>query len=408
MIHPNPVGDMSQLAVKQQIDIEGLRSIAQILVQSGYFDTKGNTETALAQAAVKVLAGREMGFEPFASMTGIHVISGKPSVSAGLMSNAVKSSARYDYRVRKMTDAVVEIEFFEKVGGKLESLGTSTFTIEDARKAGTQNINKFARNMLFARAMSNGVKWFCPDVFSCGTVYTPEELGATLDGHGEVITVRAEVAEPKRSAPALPALTGKEAEAITRAKGVTWKQVITSINSHHGTQYSYSTKFSEVDQQLLADYFEWLKKQPDKEPRKAEAEVKQGLDPATAAADHTEGAPATTTGIGAAQSAESTGLTASANLEGEQHSDFLQESAAGSASNPTKNALAPSEDRYLTDDETFSLLTLCHDNKITWAECYKAWSDAGIPRMVRELKFSQLAWVTERVTAKKPKAKGGV
>jgi hypothetical protein len=29
--------------------------------------------------------------------------------------------------------------------------------------------------MLFARAISNGVKWFCPDVFA-GPVYVPEEM----------------------------------------------------------------------------------------------------------------------------------------------------------------------------------------------------------------------------------------
>lgn len=32
--------------------------------------------------------------------------------------------------------------------------------------------------MLFARAISNGVAWYCPDVVS-GRVYTPEELDAT-------------------------------------------------------------------------------------------------------------------------------------------------------------------------------------------------------------------------------------
>jgi hypothetical protein len=29
--------------------------------------------------------------------------------------------------------------------------------------------------MLFARAISNGVKWYCPDIFS-GPVYVPEEM----------------------------------------------------------------------------------------------------------------------------------------------------------------------------------------------------------------------------------------
>ena len=47
----------------------------------------------------------------------------------------------------------------------------------------------FPRNMLYARAISNGAKWHCPDVFG-GPVYTPDELGATIDGEtGEMIDV---------------------------------------------------------------------------------------------------------------------------------------------------------------------------------------------------------------------------
>ena len=41
--------------------------------------------------------------------------------------------------------------------------------------------------MLFARAMSNGVRWYCPDV-AMAPLYTPDELGAQVDGEsGEVI-----------------------------------------------------------------------------------------------------------------------------------------------------------------------------------------------------------------------------
>jgi hypothetical protein len=35
--------------------------------------------------------------------------------------------------------------------------------------------------MLYARALSNGAKWYCPDVFG-GPIYTPDELGAVVDG----------------------------------------------------------------------------------------------------------------------------------------------------------------------------------------------------------------------------------
>jgi len=179
--------------------------LGDLLAQSGFFaDSRG-----AAQAVVKVLAGREIGFGPIASMTGIHVISGRVSISANLMAAAIKRSGRYDYRVREMTAQRCEIEFRERNGDKWEIIGSSEFTAQDARAAGTKNMDKYARNMLFARAMSNGARWYCPDIFG-GPVYTPEEMGATVDGEtGEVIDAPAPriVTEP-------PAPTnGKQAQA---------------------------------------------------------------------------------------------------------------------------------------------------------------------------------------------------
>jgi hypothetical protein len=51
--------------------------------------------------------------------------------------------------------------------------------------------------MLFARAMSNGVKWFCPDVMNGSTVYTPEELGADVDEDGNIVSIQF-VSEPEQ------------------------------------------------------------------------------------------------------------------------------------------------------------------------------------------------------------------
>ena len=86
---------------------------------------------------------------------------------------------------------VVDDAFFEDGKG----IGRSRFTLQDAQKAGlngSDNWRKYPRNMLFARALSNGVKWYCPDVTG-GPAYTPDELGAVVDEDGEVI--EAEVVE---------------------------------------------------------------------------------------------------------------------------------------------------------------------------------------------------------------------
>lgn len=160
--------------------------LGKVFVESGFFS---DTHQA-SQAIVKVLAGRELGFGPIASMTGVYVIQGRISMSANLLAAAIKRSGKYNFFVKQMTDEVCEIEYREKIEGKWESIGNSKFTISDAKRAQTKNMDKYPRNMLYARAMSNGARWYCPDIFG-GPVYTPEELGANVNEEGEIIDLQA-------------------------------------------------------------------------------------------------------------------------------------------------------------------------------------------------------------------------
>ena len=147
--------------------VNDIMTMAKTFVDSGMFaDTK-----QAAQAFVKIQAGQEIGLAPFASMSGINIILGKPTFGAGVIASCVKGSAKYDFKVKELTDKACSIDFFE---GK-EFIGNSTFTIEDAKKQSTKNLDKFPKNMLYARAISNGQKWFCPDVFQM-SVYVPEEM----------------------------------------------------------------------------------------------------------------------------------------------------------------------------------------------------------------------------------------
>jgi len=157
--------------IKTYDDIE---KIARALAGSGYFqDTK-----QISQAIVKIVAGVELGIGPFAAMVGVNIISGRPALSANTMAAMIKRSGKYDYKVEEITENACSIKFFEKTDGAQNLLGASVFTRDDAKNAGTKNLDRFPRNMLFARAMSNGVKWFCPDVLNGSPAYTPEELDA--------------------------------------------------------------------------------------------------------------------------------------------------------------------------------------------------------------------------------------
>jgi hypothetical protein len=197
--------------------VDDLARVGEVFVKSGFF---ADTRDA-AQAIVKVMAGQELGFAPIASMTGVYIVKGKVSLSANLIAAAVKRSGRYTFRVRKHDATICEIEFFEcdKLGNK-ESIGFSSFSIEEAQKAkltDSATWKNFPRNMLYARAISNGAKWHCPDVFG-GPVYTPDELGATIDGEtGEMIDVSPAAA---LSAPAPAQIAPVAMEQVESLKGI--------------------------------------------------------------------------------------------------------------------------------------------------------------------------------------------
>ena len=151
--------------------------IASAMSSSKKFPDIKNPEMAFA----KMMAGAELGFGPFASISGVDIIQGRPALSARLIASAVKASDKYDFIVQDHSDKLCKIEFFEYSldRSNKESIGTSEFTIEDAKKAGLTNRDnwkKYPRNMLYARAISNGVRWHCPDIFH-GGAYTHEELG---------------------------------------------------------------------------------------------------------------------------------------------------------------------------------------------------------------------------------------
>ncbi|MCA9368302.1 hypothetical protein KC887_08695 [Candidatus Kaiserbacteria bacterium] len=158
---------------------ETLQRAAMALYKSNYFgDSKSE-----AQAIVKVMAGAELGLPPFASMTGIHIIQGKPALGANVIATLIKNDPRYNYRVLEMTDETCSIEFYENG----QPCGISEFTAKDAQRAQVKNMNKFPRNMLFARAISNGAKWYTPGIFGGAPVYTPDELGADYDEEGYMV-----------------------------------------------------------------------------------------------------------------------------------------------------------------------------------------------------------------------------
>lgn len=174
--------------VEMSADLDVFR-VGELLAKSGYFTDVRD----MAQAVAKILAGREMGFGAIASLLGVYIQNGRPCYSANMIAAAIKKSRRYDYRVKLMDGQSCELEFYE--GGK--PVGVSTFSLRDAEQAGltigknAHSWKHYPRNMLFARALTNGARFYCPDTFGGIPVYTPEEMGVVIDGEsGEVSTAQ--------------------------------------------------------------------------------------------------------------------------------------------------------------------------------------------------------------------------
>lgn len=180
------------------MDIRSVNTLAEFMGIGDLFMKSGvfSDVKSAAQAATKIIAGREMGLGPFASMNSLYMVKGKIAMSGNLIASKIKASGKYDYKVIEKTNDKCVIEFFQLQPHSMEmaSIGKETFTMDDARAAGLaggENWRKWPKNMLFNRCVSNGYRTYCPDIFSMGPVYTPEELepAVRLDEEGTVIDV---------------------------------------------------------------------------------------------------------------------------------------------------------------------------------------------------------------------------
>ncbi|NBW10334.1 MAG: hypothetical protein EBR82_20125, partial [Caulobacteraceae bacterium] len=158
---------------------EDLRLMVEAMSRSGFFKEAKDYDRAITLA----LVGQELGVPPATSIMNIHIIEGKPSLSANLMASQLKKSGKYNYRVRETTATACRIAFFEMVAGKSEEIGLSEFTIDDAKTAGllrNPTWTRYPKAMLFARALSQGVRTFCPDAFGGSPVYYEGEIEESL------------------------------------------------------------------------------------------------------------------------------------------------------------------------------------------------------------------------------------
>jgi hypothetical protein len=138
-----------------------------------------------ANVLYAVSYGEMLGLPPMAAITGIHVIEGRPSISAGLISALVR---RAGHKLRVIGDenqAQAELVRADDPGFTYKSV----WTLNRARQAdllGKTNWKRYPAAMLKARAISEVARDACQEVL-LGMQYTADELGDLYDDGGEII-----------------------------------------------------------------------------------------------------------------------------------------------------------------------------------------------------------------------------
>jgi hypothetical protein len=199
-------------------EFEVMTHLAKAMVSSGYF----NDAKEVAQAIVKIQAGKELGLPAFASMTGIHIIQGKPVLGANVLATLVKNDPRYDYKVKVATNELCELTWFENG----QEVGPSAFSMVEAKAAnlnGKDNWKRYPSDMLFARAISRGARRYAPGIFGGSPVYTPDEMGADVDEEGNVIVDSVAVDVPDEPTPEV--VTEPQPELLPTSNGDIYQAV---------------------------------------------------------------------------------------------------------------------------------------------------------------------------------------
>lgn len=143
-----------------------------------------------AETAACILAGREIGIGPMESLQKIHVVDGRPTMSAELMRSLVLR-AGHEIRFPTLTDDTVVAEG-RRAGS--ESWTTIKWTMKDAQRvglAGKAVWKQYPRQMLAARATAELCRLLFPDALG-GITLTAEEVADEAAPVAATVTITRE------------------------------------------------------------------------------------------------------------------------------------------------------------------------------------------------------------------------
>lgn len=251
LVPVQPQNQSQEVYIPTQQDWKFMLEWGQSAIKSGMLPTAIRTPEA---AAIIILKGRELGISYMQAISHIHVINGKPSMSAELIQGlARKNLPGIVMNILESTNLTARMEFIRPERGSKPYI--QTFSMDDAKAANLINKDvwkQYPQAMLFSRCITSGLRKVCPEALM-GISYTPEELGANVDGEGNVIATtgrRIPDDEIKPEGPkanpippvAIPPVQewtfsqeqDKEIVELCKRKGMTGGELISLIKSSYG------------------------------------------------------------------------------------------------------------------------------------------------------------------------------
>lgn len=144
--------------------VDEVRSLSSLFAKSSLLpDALRGKE---ADVFVSIMAGQELGLPPMAALRGVHVVKGKPVLSADTMVGIVLGSGLAEY-FSCVEENATSVTYETKRRGAPHSQ-TCTWTLEDAKRARLEGDNwaKYPRAMLKARCKAMLARDVYPDVLA--------------------------------------------------------------------------------------------------------------------------------------------------------------------------------------------------------------------------------------------------
>ena len=141
-----------------------------------------------ADCFIALQTGKELGMQPMASLNGIHIILGRPSLSVKTKAAIAKNHATYGGMETIEIDDGYKIVISRNFGNGVIEKTESSFTTTDAQKAGLvkkdSGWEKYPKRMCLARAKGLALDDAFPDLY-CG-LYSTEEIESFANNESQV------------------------------------------------------------------------------------------------------------------------------------------------------------------------------------------------------------------------------